>query len=83
MNDFQFAKIEYIENTTFDGSLDSFYEKGIEGTIRENIQNSIDAKLETENKVKVRIVLGKVERSELPGINEVFQHIDSMEGKNE
>lgn len=83
MNDFQFAKIEYIEDTTFDGSLDSFYEKGIEGTIRENIQNSIDAKLETENKVKVRIVLGKVERSELPGINEVFQHIDSMEGKNE
>lgn len=82
-NNFQFAKIEYIENTTFDGSLDSFYEKGIEGAIRENIQNSIDAKLETKEKVKVKIVLGKVGKPDLPGIDEVFQHIDSMEGKNE
>lgn len=83
INDFQFAKIEYIENTTFDGSLDSFYEKGIEGTIRENIQNSIDAKLENEETVKVKIVLGKVGKSDLPGIDEVFEHIGSMEGKNE
>lgn len=82
-NEFQFAEIEYIENTTFDGSLDSFYEKGIEGTIKENIQNSIDAKQDSEQKVKIKIGLGKVMRSDLPGIDEVFRHIDSMNGKNE
>src|SRR5699024_10773973 len=31
----------------------------------------------------IEIVLGKIGKSDLPGIDEVFKHIDSMEGKNE
>lgn len=78
---FQFSKISNIEVATFDPSLKKFYEQGIEGTIKEDIQNALDARLtDSQEPVKLKITLGKISKQELPGIEEVFLHINSLEG---
>ncbi|KPG88856.1 hypothetical protein AEQ58_06970, partial [Staphylococcus hominis] len=81
---FQFRVIDDIEEATFDRSLEKFYANGIEGTIKENLQNSLDAKLDREIRrpVIIKINLNKVHKSKLPGIEEVFSHIDSLKGGN-
>ncbi|MCD8824076.1 hypothetical protein [Mammaliicoccus sciuri] len=81
---FQFTKIPQIEVATFDRSLEKFYSNGIEGTIKENIQNSLDAKLfkNNEEPVRINIKLDEISKTELPGIDEVFQHIGSLQGAN-
>lgn len=81
MNNFYFTKVGNIETQIFDSSLDHFYTFGISGTIRENIQNSIDAKIPfSEDPVIVRIQVGSIRKSELPAITEIGEHIDSLEG---
>lgn len=78
---FQFSKISNIEVATFDPSLKKFYEQGIEGTIKEDIQNALDARLtDSQEPVKLKITLGKISKQDLPGIEEVFLHINSLEG---
>lgn len=78
---FQFSKISNIEVATFDQSLKKFYEQGIEGTIKEGIQNALDARLpDSQEPVKLKITLGKISKQDLPGIEEVFIHINSLEG---
>ncbi|MDT2597641.1 MULTISPECIES: hypothetical protein [Enterococcus] len=78
---FQFSKISNIEVATFDPSLKKFYEQGIEGTIKEDIQNALDARLtDSQEPVKLKITLGKISKQDLPGIKEVFLHINSLEG---
>lgn len=82
---FQFAKIDQLEHYTFDNSLEGFRRNGVEGTIKENLQNSLDARLykDFEKPVIVTIRNSKVRKSDLPGIEQLFEHIYSMEGKNE
>lgn len=84
-NDFQFRNIHDIEEATFDKSLNTFYENGIEGTIKENIQNSLDARLYDDFKepVKLLINLEKVNKSQLPGIDTVFKHINTLKGRSD
>lgn len=78
---FQFEKISRIENYQFPDLLNDFYKRGVSGTIRENIQNSLDAKLKSgDEPVKVTITLDSINKNEIPGIDEIFQHIDSLEG---
>lgn len=79
---FQFAEIGYLENATFDNSLDHFHRNGIRGTIKENIQNALDARVSPDTPVKVTIKLGQLDKEDLPGINEVFNHIHSLKGQN-
>ncbi|MDW3829202.1 hypothetical protein QI050_11080 [Staphylococcus saprophyticus] len=83
-NNFQFRLIDDIEEATFDKSLEKFYGNGIEGTIKENIQNSLDARLYNDfsQPVYIKIKLDKIHRSQLPGINEVFEHINTLQGGN-
>lgn len=83
-NKFQFTSISIIEDATFDQSLEKFYNYGIEGTIKENIQNSLDARLYNnfEHPVNIKITLEKIHKSILPGIEEVFEHIHSLKGGN-
>lgn len=81
---FQFAKIDNIEVATFDPSLEKFYEQGIEGTIKEDVQNSTDAHLKNEDEpVQLTITLDTISKADLPGIEEVFDHIGSLQGANE
>ena len=78
---FQFSKISNIEVAAFDPSLKKFYEQGIEGTIKEDIQNALDARLtDSQEPVKLKITLESIAKQDLPGIEEVFLHINSLEG---
>lgn len=80
---FQFSNISNIEVATFDNSLGNFYQQGIEGTIREDGQNALDAHLkDSEEPVRLKITLGEVSKNKLPGIEEVFHHINSLVGSN-
>ncbi|WKK69967.1 hypothetical protein [Brochothrix thermosphacta] len=80
---FHFAGISNIETQTFDNSLESFHSLGINGTIRENIQNSIDARLIRINEpVKININLTNINKKDLPGIEEIEKHIMSLIGGN-
>lgn len=80
-NKFQFEPISRVENYQFPDSLNDFFSRGVTGTIRENIQNSLDAKLGYSDKpVSVTITFDTIQKKEIPGIEEVFKHINSLEG---
>ncbi|MCU7558429.1 hypothetical protein [Macrococcus capreoli] len=81
-NHFQFASLDYLEVATFDNSLEHFHRNGIKGTIKENLQNALDARLKENEPVKVIIRMHEVDKSILPGIDEIFEHINSLEGHN-
>lgn len=77
MSKFYFTEVPNIETQTFDNSLEHFHSAGISGTIRENIQNSIDAKITgIDEPVIVKIHAADVRRSEIPGINQIEEHIN-------
>lgn len=78
-----FRQIVAIEEPIFNNTLERFYNLGIDGLVRENIQNSLDGKLqELDLPVEVRIQTGNMDAEDVPGINEVKQHINSLKGEN-
>lgn len=80
---FYFASITNTETQTFDNSLEHFHSAGIIGTIRENLQNSIDAKLSGSDwPVKVTIGLTDIKKEQLPGMSQLEEHIASLIGGN-
>ena len=82
-NKWSFRKIIAIEEALFNNTLEKFYDLGISGLVRENIQNSLDGKLSTCNKpVKVIIKTGNMRPQDIPGIEEVKEHILSLKGQN-
>ncbi len=81
---YKFSKINHTEDLNFDNSLNDFFALGVEGTIRENIQNSLDAKVEgSEDPVKVDIQLLEINKTDIPNIEELFRHINYLNGRNE
>lgn len=82
-NKWAFSEIPSIEEANFDKVLERFFKMGINGLVRENIQNSLDGKLNSiKGPVKVRIETGDLERSRVPGIEEITAHINSLVGRN-
>ena len=78
-----FREIIAIEEPVFNNTLERFYNLGIDGLVRENIQNSLDGKLpESSLPVEVKIVTGTMQASNIPGISEIKNHIDSLKGEN-
>lgn len=74
-----FREIIAIEEPVFNNTLERFYNLGIDGLVRENIQNSLDGKLpESSLPVEVKIVTGTMQASNIPGISEIKNHIDSL-----
>ena len=51
-----FRKITSIEEPIFNNTLEKFYKLGIEGLVRENIQNSLDGKL-SDSKMPVEVII--------------------------
>lgn len=83
-NFWQFIKQSSMSNLTFDDNLEQFYKLGIDGLIRENIQNSMDAKLKTHTgPVKISIKTGNIDKNDIPGIENIFEHIKSLNGQNQ
>lgn len=79
----QFSKIPNIEESNFNKILERFYSLGVAGLTRENIQNSLDGRLtDSDQPVVVKIELGKVNRTEIPGMASIVQRINSLEGRN-
>lgn len=77
----EFRKITAIEEPVFNNVLERFYNLGLDGVVRENIQNSLDAKLPESNlPVEVKIKAGDISASEIPGIDEIKRHIQSLIG---
>lgn len=85
MNRFwSFREIVAIEEPVFNNTLERFYNLGIEGLVRENIQNSLDGKLpNSEEPVYVDINTGIMNFADIPGIEELKDHINSLKGENE
>jgi len=83
MGKWKFTNIKKIEDYTFNPILEKFYKLRIDGLVRENIQNSLDAKLENSPlPVKVMINLEEIETKTLPGIDEILERIPFLIGKS-
>ena len=79
----EFRKIPAIEEPVFNNVLERFYNLGLDGLVRENIQNSLDGKVPESNlPVVVRIRTGNISAAEIPGIEEIKRHIGCLKGEN-
>ena len=79
----QFSAIPCIEESTFNKILERFYNFGISGLVRENIQNSLDGKLKgSDEPVVVTIKTGSVSKNDIPGLDEIKERIKSLKGQN-
>lgn len=79
----RFSPIPSIEESTFNGVLEKFYNMGISGLVRENIQNSLDARnTESSGPVVVTIKTGKINQKYIPGIDEIQARISCLQGHN-
>lgn len=80
----QFREIAAIEEANFNNVLERFYNLGIDGLVRENIQNSLDGKLKyNEEPVLVTIAIGTMNPDDVPGIEEIKEHAVNLIGGNE
>ncbi len=79
----KFREIDGIEERSFNKLLETFLSYGLNALIRENIQNSLDAKLTSEKPVKITINLGDLETNDIPGIDTIRQRINCLEGAND
>lgn len=80
----KFSCIPGIEESTFNKVLEKFYDLGIAGLTRENVQNSLDGKIPGDtNPVIVTIKTGKIKKEFIPGIDEIKDRILCLEGRND
>ena len=79
----QFSSISCMEEFSFNKVLEKFYNYGIVGLVRENIQNSLDGKLQdNDGPVIVTIKTGTIKKDDIPGLEEVKSRIKCLKGKN-
>ena len=79
----KFSPIPNIEESNFNKILERFYGLGVQGLTKENIQNSLDGRLiNSTEPVIVKIKMGTIDRSDIPGIGDVIDHIKCLEGRN-
>ena len=82
-NYWNFSPIPNIEESNFNKVLERFYGLGIQGLTKENIQNSLDGRLKNSTlPVVVTIQLGEIAVRDIPGIETVKAHIQSLKGRN-
>lgn len=83
-NKWQFSPIPNIEESNFNKTLERFLGMGINGLVRENLQNSLDGRLfESNEPVIVKIKTGTIPTRDIPGIKEVQGRVKVLEGRNE
>ncbi|RZT23597.1 hypothetical protein [Fictibacillus sp. BK138] len=79
----KFSPIPNIEESNFNKSLERFYDLGVSGLVRENIQNSLDGRLlDYDGPVVLKIETGNIPKEHIPGIDEVRERILKLEGRN-
>ncbi len=77
-----FSKTSHIENYVFDSLLEKFYTHGIQGLIRENIQNSLDAGLNDDVPVEIKIQIGTIQLEDIPGLDQLIPRINNLKAGN-
>jgi|AntRauTorcE11897_2_1112592.scaffolds.fasta_scaffold02001_6 hypothetical protein len=81
MNWWKFEKTNMVKETSFDQLLERFYKYGVSGLIRENIQNSLDAKKKGNNEpVEIKIDLGTISAMDIPGYDEIEERVKALKG---
>lgn len=84
---FVFSRKEFDQNYIFDGTLKDF-RKLQEGasvitlTIREILQNSLDARINFDKPAIVNIEFKEIDKDELPSIGQIFNTINHLDPKN-
>lgn len=79
----KFSPIQNFEDLGFNKTLERFKNMGVNGLVRENIQNSLDGNLPGLNEpVVVKIRTGSLDNKYIPGIEQVKDHIKNLEGRN-
>ncbi|WP_405100005.1 hypothetical protein [Oceanobacillus sp. FSL H7-0719] len=79
----KFSEIPNIEESNFNRSLERFFDLGVNGLTRENIQNSLDGRvLDYDGPVIVKIKTGSINQNDVPGIENVKERILNLEGRN-
>lgn len=79
----QFSSSDRLEELTFNKVLERFYDFGIAGLVRENVQNSLDGKLQgSKEPVIVNIEIGTINKNDIPGLDEVKARISCLKGRN-
>lgn len=66
----------------FDGHLGNFHGYGIDGLIRENIQNSLDHPVHGGATVQVKIDFGRMPLEQFPDFKDVKDHINALVAAN-
>ncbi len=80
----KFGLISQIEEQKFDTLLEKFVSYGVNGLVRENIQNSLDAKLEIiQGPVIVKIKIGMMNKIDIPGLENIVERINCLTGGND
>lgn len=80
----KFSPLKSIEEANFNGALERFYKLGIAGLVRENIQNSLDGKLQgLYEPVIVEIKTGTINKNDIPGFEEIKSRVNCLKGYNE
>lgn len=83
-NIWKFTEIPNFEELSFNKVLEKFYDFGVEGLVRENIQNSLDGKLpDGVGPVSVRIETGMIYANQIPGIEEIKARISGLKAYNQ
>lgn len=92
MGYFVFNEKTFLDKYGFDRDLDEFKKildtdsesgLGLELTLREIVQNSLDARLFKHKPVKLIVDLTTVDKHILPGIDEIFTRIDKLKAGND
>lgn len=82
-NMWKFSPIPNIEESNFNKILERFYDMGVRGLVRKNLQNSLDGRLlGFDGPVIVKIQTGTIHKSNIPGMDEVIDRITCLEGRN-
>ncbi len=82
MSKWFFSEIDSCTDFKFNQSMTNFNNYGVGGLIRENLQNSLDARLYEEKPTIIKINLLEYEVEELLGIMDIKKRILSLEGKS-
>ncbi len=83
MGVWKFSETKLMEDYNFNPILERFYTYGISGLVRENIQNSLDHRLDKRKPVEVVIELGKLNGNDIPGFDEIKNRIKALMGTNQ
>lgn len=78
----QFNVSQTIEDIAFNSILEKFYQYGIRGLVRENIQNSLDARLNLDEPVRITITMGEHYLHDIPNISEIVKRVNTLKSGN-